>query len=235
MSDGAIVTTTIKSKAIKPWKPFVRGRRVYRILDVFIIVTPKTVVGEQVSSLSLCISIYIYIYIITPPADRGLYFLFGTTLRNNIKPTTHNILPHPTVVANITTPKYTAWPGPARSVVVIVDFFVTARFRSFQSRGILDITRRCVTWRDWHVFGESLLLNFILYIRPRRGRHTSAPNEPLYKLLILLFRDSVSFITRQVLSGRSRLVDNKRVDVWRSTWVCVYSISTVVVMLLFTA
>lgn len=29
--------------------------------------------------------------------------------------------------------------------------------------------RPCVTWRDWHVFGESLLLNFILWnIRRRR-------------------------------------------------------------------
>lgn len=219
MSVGAILTTTVvKSKAIKARKPFVRGRHVCRILNVFIIVTPKTVVDEQVASLSLYLSLYILLH-----HRRTVVTLLRYVIISNPPPT--RVLPHRREH------NHSEVYGPARSVVVIVDFFVTARFRSFQSRGILDITRRCVTWRDWHVFGESLLLNFILYIRPRRGRHTSAPNEPLYKLLILLFRDSVSFITRQVLSGRSRLVDNKLVDVWRSTWVCVYNISTVIVML----
>lgn len=49
-----------------------------------------------------------------------------------------------------------------------------------------------VTWRDWHVFGESLLLNFILYIRRRRRRHTFRGEEA-----DVLFYNILSFITRQ--------------------------------------
>jgi len=137
MSVGAILTTTVvKSKAIKARKPFVRGRHVCRILNVFIIVTPKTVVDEQVASLSLYLSLYILLHHRRTVA----YTLFSVpryVIISNPPPT--RVLPHRREH------NHSEVYGPARSVVVIVDFFVTARFRSFQSRGILDITRRCVT------------------------------------------------------------------------------------------
>lgn len=64
---------------------------------------------------------------------------------------------------------YLSTPRPSPSPSAAVDF--RARHFSAPSAAPWDIRyhRPCVTWRDWHVFGESLLLNFVLWnIRRRR-------------------------------------------------------------------